>query len=108
MLEGKYLNKKISNAYENWDLFTPIVQVSFGINKKIESEIPVESWIIKDQVIGRTKTNLGYSISNYCFDHTMAPEGKSVIVIRFDFPWELWKVLISMNTKMKKSKLKRM
>lgn len=91
MLEGKYLNKKISNAYENWDLFTPIVQVSFGINKKIESEIPVESWIIKDQVIGRTKTNLGYSISNYCFDHTMAPEGKSVIVIRFDSPWELWK-----------------
>ena len=91
MLEGKYLNKKISNAYENWELFTPIVQVSFGINKKIESEIPVETWIIKDQVIGRTKTNHGYSIMNYCFDPTMAPEGKSVIVIRFESPWELWK-----------------
>jgi phytoene dehydrogenase-like protein len=93
MLEGKYLNKKISNAYENWDLFTPIVQVSFGINKKIESEIPVESWIIKDQAIGRTKTNNGYSIMNYCFDRTMAPEGKSAIVIRYDSPWELWKDL---------------
>jgi phytoene dehydrogenase-like protein len=91
MLEGKYLNKKISNAYKNWELFTPIVQVSFGINKKIESEIPVETWITKDQLIGRTKTIHGYSIMNYCYDRTMAPEGKSVLVMRFDSPWELWK-----------------
>jgi len=91
MLGGKYLNKKISYAYENWELFTPIVQVSFGINKKIDSEVPVETWLIKDQIIGRTKTNRGYSIMNYCFDPTMAPDGKSVIVMRFDSPWELWK-----------------
>jgi len=91
MLEGKYVNRKITNAYKNWELFTPIVQVSFGINKKIESEAPVETWIGKDQLIGRTNTIHGYSIMNYCFDRTMAPEGKSVIVMRFDSPWELWK-----------------
>jgi phytoene dehydrogenase-like protein len=91
MLEGKYLNKKISNAYENWELFTPIVQVSFGLNIKIESEVPVETWLIKNQKIGRTKTSNGYSIMNYFFDNTMAPDGKSVIIIRFDSPWELWK-----------------
>ena len=91
MLGGKYLNKKISNAYDNWELFTPIVQVSFGINRKIESEVPLETWIIKDQTIGRTKCSHGYSIMNYFFDPTMAPEGKSVIVMRFDSPWELWK-----------------
>jgi phytoene dehydrogenase-like protein len=33
----------------------------------------------------------GYSIMNYYFDPTMAPEGKSVIVMRFESPWELWK-----------------
>jgi phytoene dehydrogenase-like protein len=47
--------------------------------------------MVKDQVIGRTKTDRGYSIMNYSFDHTMAPEGKSVIVMRYDSPWELWK-----------------
>jgi phytoene dehydrogenase-like protein len=91
MLEGKYLSSKISNAYENWDLFTPIVQVSFGINRKIESDVPVETCLSKDQLIGRTKTNQGYSIMNYCYDPTMAPEGKSVIVMRFESPWDLWK-----------------
>jgi phytoene dehydrogenase-like protein len=91
MLEGKYLNKKISHAYETWELFTPIVQVSFGIGSVIRSDNPVETWLIKDQTIGRTKTSQGYSIMNYCFDKTMAPEGKTVIVMRFDSPWDLWK-----------------
>jgi phytoene dehydrogenase-like protein len=91
MLEGKYLSKKISAAYDKWELFTPIVQVSFGIKKVIESKNPVEMWIVKDQMIGRTKTENGYSIMNYCFDLTMAPKDKSVIVMRFESPWDLWK-----------------
>jgi phytoene dehydrogenase-like protein len=91
MLEGKYLSKKISNAYENWALFTPIVQVSFGLNTKIESDVPVEMFMIKDQMIGKTRTINGYSVMNYCYDRTMAPEGKSVMVMRFDSPWENWK-----------------
>lgn len=107
MLEGKYINKKISNAYDNWDLFTPLVQVSFGINKIIESEVPVETWIIKDQTIGRTKIRSGYSIMNYCFDPTMAPEGKSVIVVRFDSPWELWKDINASEYKSEKLKIEK-
>jgi phytoene dehydrogenase-like protein len=91
MLEGKYLTGKIENAYKNWKLFTPIVQVSFGIRKRYISDGPSEIWMVKDQTIGRTTTESGYSFMNYCFDPTMAPEGKSVIVLRFDSPWDLWK-----------------
>jgi phytoene dehydrogenase-like protein len=90
MLEGKYITKKISDAYNNWELFTPIVQVSFGLKERIESDTPAETWITKDQKIGKTFTENGYSIMNYVFDHTMAQEGKSVIVIRFESPWDLW------------------
>jgi phytoene dehydrogenase-like protein len=107
MLEGKYLSKKISHAYENWDLFTPIVQVSFGINRKIESDVPVETCLMKDQLIGRTKTSQGYSIMNYCFDPTMAPEGKSVIVMRFESPWELWKDIEAGEYKKEKEQIER-
>jgi phytoene dehydrogenase-like protein len=91
MLEGKFVDRKISNAYDNWELFTPLVQVSFGINKTIKSDTPSENWMIRDQMIGSTKTRNGYSFMNYCFDPTMAPEGKSVIVLRFESPWHLWK-----------------
>lgn len=107
MLEGKYLSKKISNAYKNWELFTPIVQVSFGINKRIESENPIETWILKDQLIGRTKLINGYSIMNYRFDPTMAPEGKSVLVMRFESAWDLWKDIKTAEYKAEKEQIEK-
>jgi phytoene dehydrogenase-like protein len=105
MLDGRYLNKKISDAYTNWELFTPVVQVSFGIDKYIESLIPVEVYIINDLTIGRTTTKYGYSVMNYFFDPTMAPEGKSVIIIRFESPWDLWENISPDEYKDEKKKI---
>jgi phytoene dehydrogenase-like protein len=107
MLEGRYINKKISNAYDKWELFTPIVQVSFGINKDIRSGSPVEIWFKKDQMIGRTQTENGYSIMNYCFDPTMAPEGKTVIIFRYESPWDLWKDISDEEYKTEKEKIEK-
>jgi phytoene dehydrogenase-like protein len=90
MLEGKFLSDHITNAYKTWDVFNPIVQVSFGINKEIKSDFSVQIWLVKDSNIGITKLDHGYSIMNYYFDQTMAPPGKTVLVLRFVTPWELW------------------
>jgi phytoene dehydrogenase-like protein len=93
MLEGKYLSEKIKKAYDSWELFNPIVQVSFGINSEIKTDFPVQSWLAKNIRIGMTKTDQGFSIMNYCFDPSMAPPGKTVIVIRYESQWDLWKDL---------------
>jgi phytoene dehydrogenase-like protein len=93
MLEGKYLSEKINEAYDSWELFNPIVQVSFGINSEIKTDFPVQSWLSKNNKIGMTKTDQGFSIMNYCFDPSMAPSGKTVIVIRYESRWDLWKDL---------------
>ncbi len=90
MLDGHYISKEIDFAYKNWELFTPIVQVSFGINKVIPSDSPILINISKDNSIGNTKLENGYSVMNYSFDTTMAPEGKTTIVLRYDSPWKLW------------------
>lgn len=93
MLEGKYISKKIDFAYKNWELFTPIVQVSFGINKVIKYVSPIIINISKDLKIGKTKLEYGYSVMNYSYDTTMAPEGKTSIVMRYESPWKLWENL---------------
>jgi phytoene dehydrogenase-like protein len=93
MLDGKYLSEKIKEAYDSWELFNPIVQVSFGINSEIKTDFPVQSWLAKNIRIGMTKTDQGFSIMNYCFDPSMAPPGKTVIVIRYESQWDLWKDL---------------
>lgn len=91
MLDGKFQTEQIKEAYTNWPVFTPIVQVSFGINKKIKSSIPNQTYIAKGKHIGQTILEKGYSLMNYSFDSTMAPVEKTVLVMRFESPWDLWK-----------------
>jgi phytoene desaturase len=107
MLEGKYLDKRISEAYNKWELFSPMVQVSFGIDTEIISDTPTELWLYKNQQIGRTKIQNGYSLMNYCFDPTMAPKGKTVILLRFDSPWELWNTISAGEYKAEKEQIEK-
>jgi len=93
MLGAKYISKEIDFAYKNWELFTPIVQVSFGIKKDIPSEYPIIINFSKGMAIGCTKLDNGFSVMNYAYDSTMAPEGKTSIVLRYDSPWNLWSTM---------------
>jgi len=107
MLAAKYMSKEIDFAYKNWELFTPIVQVSFGINKSIPSDSPIIINISKDKLIGKTKLENGYSIMNYSFDITMAPEGKTTIILRFDSPWKLWENMDAKEYKAEKLQIQK-
>lgn len=107
MLEAKYMSKEIDFAYKNWELFTPIVQVSFGVNKFIHSEFPIIINIAKGLTIGNTKLDNGYSVMNYAYDSTMAPEGKTTIVLRFDSPWKLWEQMDEKEYKAEKLQIKK-
>jgi phytoene dehydrogenase-like protein len=93
MLDARYVSKQIDFAYKNWELFTPLVQVSFGINRTIKAGEPIIINLSRDLMVGRTRLDHGYSVMNYSHDPTMAPEGKSVIVMRYESPWKLWKDL---------------
>ena len=106
MLEAKYISKEIDFAYKNWELFTPIVQVSFGIKKLIPSEFPIIINISKELSIGSTKLVNGYSVMNYAYDSTMAPEGKTSIVLRYDSLWKLWENMNDNEYKAEKKKIK--
>ena len=107
MLEGKYISKKVDFAYKNWELFTPLVQVSFGINKMVKSKSPIIINTSKDLKIGRTKLEYGYSVMNYSYDNTMAPEGKTTIVMRYESPWKLWENLEGEEYNNEKNKIEK-
>jgi len=105
MLEGKYQTEQIKTAYSTWKLFTPIVQVSFGINKEIISSVATQSILTDGARIGKTLLKNGYSLMNYFFDATMAPKGKTVIIIRFESPWALWEDLTGEDYKAEKRRI---
>ncbi|MBN1198147.1 MAG: NAD(P)/FAD-dependent oxidoreductase [Bacteroidales bacterium] len=106
MLEGRYLSKEIEHAYKNWELFIPLVQVSFGIGREVPSEAPIILNFMRGQQIGMTPLNFGYSLMNYSYDDTMAPEGRSTLVMRFESPWALWKELEGEAYRMEKERIR--
>lgn len=107
MLEGKYVSKKIDFAYKNWELFTPLVQVSFGINQSIPSEAPIIINVTKGLKIGMTDLEYGFSVMNYSYDNTMAPDGKTTIVLRYETPWKLWENLAGEEYKNEKRQIEK-
>jgi phytoene dehydrogenase-like protein len=92
-LKGKYVSNKLQKVYDNWEPFGSFVQVSFGLNTELKTDYPVQWVVSKGRKIGKTELALGYRILNYSFDPTMAPEGKTCIIIRFESPWVIWENL---------------
>jgi len=104
MLEGKYVSTEIKNAYDNWELFPPLVQVSFGINTKIPNN-GTTSYLTKNLMIGSTPLKSGYTLMDYSFDPSMAPEGKTTMVMRFESNWEIWENMNEMTYKAEKEQI---
>jgi phytoene dehydrogenase-like protein len=89
MLEGKYLTSQLKEAYSKWKLFSPIVQVSIGVNQVIYDISPTKNYLGDVKLGSQTHQN-GISVMNYSHDKTMAPNGKTTIIVRYETPWEFW------------------
>jgi phytoene dehydrogenase-like protein len=94
MLPSKYLTARIREAYESWELYTPFVQTAFGVNAVLHTESVTTTCYTSSFDVGPLHVKNGYSILNLSFiDPTLAPPGKTTIIIRFDSPWEQWENL---------------
>jgi phytoene desaturase len=93
MLNGTYVSKEVDHAYRHWELFIPIVQVSFGISKPVPSDTPILLNFVKGMSIGSTPLEYGFSLMNYSYDDTMAPAGMTTVVMRYESRWKYWENL---------------
>ena len=93
MLEDRFTTPEIRKAFAEWAVFKPIVQVSFGINRPVESRFHTYRVIAPGETIGRTPLTTGYGVSNYNHDPLITPAGKCVMKLIFESPYELWEGL---------------
>ena len=94
MLEGEYTDEKIRGYYDEWPIFPPLVQVSLGVARDLSDEPHMVSYPLDDpiEVDGRPRARLG--VKHYGYDPTLAPEGKSVLIVMFDSDYEYWRALV--------------
>jgi phytoene dehydrogenase-like protein len=104
ILEGKYIDEKITDRYKNWIPVKPIVHVMLGVNRDFSKEphrfvLELE----KPFVIG-SKQYKWINTIHHSFDPSMAPEGKSVVEMWFDTDYAFWQELAGNKEKYKAEK----
>ncbi len=93
MLGGAYVSEEIRQIYDNWPLYPSLVQVSIGVARDLSNEhhlvqIPLEKPVVTG---GKEQKFVIYTV--YSFDPTLAPEGKSVVVLPLTSDYEYWERL---------------
>jgi phytoene dehydrogenase-like protein len=91
MLEGRYASDKVRGYYEKLPVYKSWIQVSLGVARDLSGEAPrVSYWLAEPIDIAGQKIDC-IDFRHYCMDSTMAPPGKSVVVVLFDSDHAYWK-----------------
>ncbi|MCR9138602.1 MAG: NAD(P)/FAD-dependent oxidoreductase [Alphaproteobacteria bacterium] len=90
MLQGKYVDATFREAFDTWPLFAPIVMVSFGIDDVVASEVQHTDYLVNGTHIGSTVPARYRVLNRSSYDPGFAPDGKTVLLMLFESPWEIW------------------
>jgi phytoene dehydrogenase-like protein len=95
MLEGKYLDDTIRGYYEKLIPFPPLMYIALGVNRTFP-EIPPSAGLMVELtgplVVGGTDQKY-INLHIFNFDPTLAPEGKTVLVVMLPTDYLYWKKL---------------
>lgn len=93
MLDGRYADARIRDLYAGLEPFTPLVQVSLGIDLDLSGE-PWSVVLLLDEgtEIGGARVDALWA-HHYCYDGSMAPGGKSSVTTVFAADLAHWEAL---------------
>ena len=90
MLNGKYLNDKIQKHYKETPLFTPLIMASYGVDMDMSVYHHSTDHEFSKPIKVGSKYIKSINIKHYNFDQTMAPPGKSVVIVGFEASYLFW------------------
>jgi phytoene dehydrogenase-like protein len=93
MLEGKYVNEKIRGYYEQLTIQPPVIIIALGVARSFDG-LPRQVMFTLDEPVtmaGEEWERL--NLFNYDFDPSLAPEGKTLLVLIKFSNNEYWKKL---------------
>jgi phytoene dehydrogenase-like protein len=93
MLEGRYVDDEILRTYEEWPIFQPIIQVSLGVARDLSDEPHSIAYLLDEPITVAGEARSRLSVKHYCYDPTLAPAGKSAVVVIFESNHAYWQEL---------------
>jgi phytoene desaturase len=90
MLGGRYANDKIRKRYANWQLFYPLLMVSYGVAQEFPDEPPFASIALEPPLTVGKKEVDAIFVRIFNYSPRFAPQGKTVVQVEFETRWEYW------------------
>jgi phytoene dehydrogenase-like protein len=91
MLGGEYVDEKIRRRYDEWPIFQPIIQVSLGVGVDLSDQPHSIAFELPEPVTIAGEPRRRLSAKHYCYDPTLAPPGKSVLVVILNSDYDYWR-----------------
>jgi phytoene dehydrogenase-like protein len=93
MLGGKYLDDTLRGYYDELPTFPPLIQVSLGVARDLSDQPSMLSFPLAGPISVAGEAHERMSMRHFCYDPTLAPEGRSVIVVAFPGNYGYWQEL---------------
>jgi phytoene dehydrogenase-like protein len=89
MLGGEFVNRKIKRMYDGHLATHQMCQVSLGVNRDLSADPHWVTYLLDEPILlaGEERHELG--VKHYCFDTSLAPQGKSVVelIVRSNYAY---------------------
>jgi len=90
MLDGRYVDEQIKYRYTNWQLFNPLVMVSYGVARKFRDEPQFTAIQLEHPFTVGNQTINGFFVRIFNYSPKFAPPGKTVVQVEFETKWAYW------------------
>ncbi|MBD2255984.1 NAD(P)/FAD-dependent oxidoreductase [Pseudanabaena sp. FACHB-2040] len=90
MLGGQYLNRPIQELYDGHMPVYSQLQVSLGVNRDCSDQPHWVTYLLDEPIAIAGETRSEISVKHYCFDPSLAPPGKSVMMILMTTTYDYW------------------
>jgi len=90
MLGGKYTNRSIRRNYNGHLPIHSMIQVSLGVNRDFSGEPHWVTYLLDQPLLIGGTEHAQIDIKHYCFDPSLAPAGKSALVVKLRTNYDYW------------------
>jgi len=104
MLGESYVSPAYREAFRVQTVVPPFVQVSLGVARTFEGVPHILNWPLGDPVIVAGQAHHRLNFHHYGDDPTLAPEGKTSVIVIFESEYAPWKALADDRTAYKAEK----
>lgn len=90
MLDGDYTDRGIRRLYNGRTPMHTQIQVSLGVNRDLSAEPHWATYLLDEPLLIAGEEHHQLGIKHYCFDPSLAPAGKSSVIVMIPSRHDYW------------------